>query len=105
MAGQFTGKSPFYFFPGLVPPIEQDRFYAYILQSTTHPAQFYRGHTSDLKNRLAEHNAGKCSHTSKYMPWKVKFYAAFEKLELAQSFEQYLKSGSGHAFSKRRLGL
>ena len=80
-------------------------FYAYILQSTTHPAQLYRGHTTDLKNRLAEHHTGKCLHTSKYAPWRIKFFAAFETLELAQHFERYLKSGSGHAFSKRHFGL
>ncbi len=80
-------------------------FYAYILRSINHPAQLYRGHTSDLKQRLVEHNAGKCIHTSKYAPWKIKFYAAFETSRLAQGFKQYLKSGSGHAFSKRRLGL
>jgi len=80
-------------------------FYAYILQSINHPAQLYRGQTSDLKQRLAEHNAGKCIQTSKYTPWKIRFYAAFETSALARKFEQYLKSGSGHAFSKRRLGL
>ena len=80
-------------------------FYAYILQSITDPTQFYRGHTSDLKQRFAEHNSGKCPHTAKYIPWKLRFYAAFESLELAQQFEKYLNSGSGHAFSKRHLGL
>jgi putative endonuclease len=80
-------------------------FYAYILQSLSHPAETYRGHTSDLKRRLAEHNAGKCPHTAKHVPWKVKFYAAFETLVLAQHFEQYLKSGSGHSFAKRHFGL
>ena len=59
-------------------------FYAYILQSVTFKTELYRGHTSDLKQRLAEHNAGKCLHTSKFRPWKVKFYAAFETLVLAQ---------------------
>ena len=59
-------------------------FYACILQSVTNPTQFYRGHTSDLKRRLAEHNAGKCPHAAKHVPWKVKFYAAFETLVLAQ---------------------
>jgi predicted GIY-YIG superfamily endonuclease len=34
-------------------------FYAYILESVTVPGEFYRGHTEDLKRRLAEHNAGK----------------------------------------------
>jgi putative endonuclease len=42
---------------------------------------------------------------AKHLPWKLKFYAAFETVELAQRFEQYLKSGSGHAFSKRHFGL
>jgi putative endonuclease len=83
----------------------KNMFYTYVLQSVTHPHQFYRGHTSDLKQRLAEHNAEKCLHTSKCTPWKIKFYAAFDTLELAQEFEQYLKTGSGHAFSKRHLGL
>jgi hypothetical protein len=69
------------------------------------PHEFYRGHTEDLKRRLEEHNAGKCPHTSKIRPWRVKFYAAFESLELAQQFEKYLKSGSGHEFGKHHFGL
>jgi len=80
-------------------------FYAYILESIPKPGEFYRGHTDDLKRRLVEHNAGKCRHTSKFKPWKLKFYAAFETLDLAQEFERYLKSGSGHAFAKRHLFL
>ena len=79
-------------------------FYAYILQSLTNQTEFYRGHTSNLKQRLVEHNVGKCPHTAKYAPWKIKFYAAFETLRLAQQFERYLKSGSGHAFSKWHFG-
>jgi putative endonuclease len=80
-------------------------FYTYVIESQLKPYERYIGHTSDLQKRLCDHNAGKCSHTSKYMPWKVKFYAAFETLEQARKFEAYLKSGSGHAFAKRHLGL
>ena len=80
-------------------------FYAYILQIQSTPTELYRGHSADLKQRLTGHNAGKCPHTSKFRPWKIKFYAAFETLELAQQFEQYFKSGSGHAFCKRHFGL
>ncbi|HEV2693532.1 MAG TPA: GIY-YIG nuclease family protein [Verrucomicrobiae bacterium] len=78
-------------------------FYAYILESINKPGEYYRGHTDDLKRRVAEHNAGKCIHTSNFMPWKVKFYAALETLESAKNFERYLKSGSGHAFAKRHF--
>lgn len=38
-------------------------------------------------------------------PWRIKFYAAFDQLELATEFERYLKSGSGHAFAKKHFGL
>jgi len=85
------------------PPFWISVFYAYILESVTTPGEFYRGHTDDLKRRVAEHNAGKCPHTSKFKPWKVEFYAVFETSALAQEFEKYLKSGSGHAFAKRHL--
>jgi putative endonuclease len=79
-------------------------YYTYILQSLNHK-RIYIGHTSDLKNRLIAHNTGKCSHTSKYMPWKIKLYIAFDNLLLAQKFERHLKSGSGHEFAKHHFGL
>jgi len=78
-------------------------FYTYILESVSAPGELYRGHTEDLKRRVAEHNEGKCPHTSKFLPWKIRFYAAFETLALAQEFERYLKSGSGHALAKQHL--
>jgi len=37
------------------------------------------------------------------MPWKVEAYFAFETREKAAAFEDYLKSGSGHAFAKRHF--
>ncbi|TPL40043.1 GIY-YIG nuclease family protein [Mesorhizobium sp. B2-4-1] len=59
--------------------------------------------TSDLKRRLAEHNDGKSSHTSKFLPWQIVTYVAFSNQAKATSFERYLKSGSGHAFASKRL--
>jgi hypothetical protein len=46
-------------------------FYAYVRQSFTRPVQLYRGHTSNLTQRLAEQDSGKCPHTSKYATRKV----------------------------------
>ncbi|PWU12857.1 MAG: hypothetical protein C5B50_20610 [Verrucomicrobia bacterium] len=80
-------------------------FYAYILQSIPHPVEFYRGYTSDLRQRLHDHNAGKYIHTAQFRPWKLNFYAAFDTEDLARKFETYLKTGSGHAFAKRHLSL
>ena len=78
-------------------------FYTYVIESLSHPDQRYIGHTADLRPRLADHNAGKCPHTSKFVPWKIKLYVAFETIEQAQHFEQYLKSGSGHVFANRHF--
>jgi predicted GIY-YIG superfamily endonuclease len=77
--------------------------YVYLLQSKSSVDQRYVGATSDLKLRLTEHNAGKSPHTSKYAPWKLVTYIAFSDDQKAETFERYLKSGSGHAFTKKRL--
>lgn len=79
-------------------------FYTYVLESETDTSRHYIGHTEDLRQRLQQHNAGKSPHTTKHMPWRVRFYAAFETIEVARDFERYLKSGSGHAFAHRHLG-
>src|SRR5205809_1092453 len=77
--------------------------YTYILQSSSYTTQICRGRTGVLPQRLSDHNACRCPHTAKFVPWKLKFYAAFETQEGAQRFESYLKTGSGHAFAKRHL--
>ena len=78
-------------------------FYTYILRSIKNPGQRYIGSTSDLRKRLAVHNAGGVPHTAKFRPWKVETYIAFETEERARAFEIYLKSGSGHAFAQRHF--
>ena len=78
-------------------------FYTYILRSISQPEQRYIGSTSDLKSRLAKHNAGEVPHTAKFRLWKVEAYFAFETKEKATAFEAYLKTGSGHAFAKQRF--
>jgi len=77
--------------------------YVYLLQSEVAGEERYVGVTSDLKRRLADHNAGKSPHTSRYFPWKLVTYVAFSDESKAERFERYLKSGSGHAFAKKRL--
>jgi predicted GIY-YIG superfamily endonuclease len=77
--------------------------YVYLLQSQTSPDQHYVGLTTDLKRRLAEHNAGKSHHTSRFMPWHLVAYIAFSDQAKATAFERYLKSGSGHAFLRKHL--
>jgi len=77
--------------------------YVYILKSQNHSNQEYIGATSDLKKRLADHNARQSKHTSKYAPWDLIWYCAFGDKMKAYEFEKYLKSHSGKAFANKRL--
>ena len=78
-------------------------YYAYILRSKSWPDQTYVGSTGNLRERLAAHNAGRSAHTSKFKPWELVIYAAFQEQRTAEKFERYLKSGSGRAFARRHL--
>ena len=78
--------------------------YVYILQSEATPDTCYVGFTDDLHSRLRKHNAGEVPHTSKSRPWAIKTAVAFRDEARARAFERYLKSGSGRAFAKKRLG-
>ena len=78
-------------------------WYVYIIRSIQFPGQEYIGATADLRKRIAEHNAGRSAHTSKFMPWELVWYCAFPDKHRALAFEEYLKSHSGRAFAKKRL--
>ncbi len=80
-------------------------YYVYILKSNTYPAETYIGSTNDLRTRLAQHNAGKSTHTKKFKPWELLAYVALREKNLAEKFEKYLKSGSGRSFAARHLGI
>jgi putative endonuclease len=77
--------------------------YVYILKSLSHPKQIYTGMTADLKKRLAERNAERVPHTSKFAPWEIRTAIAFKSKERAVALERYLKSGSGRSFLNGHL--
>jgi predicted GIY-YIG superfamily endonuclease len=78
-------------------------YYVYILRSKINPKETYIGSTSDLRSRLTQHNAGKSIHTNKFKPWNLTAYVALPDKLLAETFERYLKTGSGRAFAKKHL--
>ena len=78
-------------------------FYIYILKSKQVASAVYVGFTTDLKSRLSRHNAGEVASTKRYTPWEVESYFAFRTEFDAKRFEEYLKSGSGRAFLRKRL--
>jgi putative endonuclease len=78
-------------------------WYVYIIRSIVSNGQEYTGSTSNLKQRIEEHNAGTSRHTSKYAPWELLWYCAFQHKMRALEFESYLKFHSGRAFAAKRL--
>ena len=77
-------------------------YYVYILWSKK-SKNFYFGYTTDLKKRFEEHNEGLSPATKPFRPWKLVWYSAFSNKKLAKNFEKYLKTGSGKAFTYKRL--
>jgi predicted GIY-YIG superfamily endonuclease len=75
----------------------------YLLRSLKDSGKRYVGSTDNLRQRLAEHNAGKSPHTAKHRPWTVVVALYFEDAAKAEAFERYLKDGSGHAFARRHF--
>jgi predicted GIY-YIG superfamily endonuclease len=77
--------------------------YVYLIETVGPDRQRYVGLTTNLKQRIEDHNAGKSPHTAKFKPWRLVTYVAFSDQPRAIAFERYLKSGSGHAFANKRL--
>lgn len=77
--------------------------YVYLIESVSAKGERYVGYTENLKQRIADHNAGKNSTTAAHRPWKLNTYLAFSYKPQAMTFDRYLKSGSGHAFARKRL--
>ena len=63
----------------------------------------YTGCTGNLEERLRRHLAGQVSYTSCRLPVTLVTYISFQDKYKAFEFEKYLKSGSGKAFSNKRL--
>ena len=78
-------------------------YYVYVLQSLKKSSWLYKGSTSDLKRRIAEHNAGKNFSTAPYAPFKLIYYEAYMLKSDAEAREKYLKTSMGMRVIKKQL--
>jgi len=66
-------------------------YYVYILYS--HKLnRFYVGQTSNLENRLIEHNRSESLYTSQGAPWTLLWSASKDSLRVSEALEQKLKN-------------
>ena len=78
-------------------------YFVYSIQSEASPDHYYVGVTTNIDQRIQEHNSGKSIHTNKFAPWRLLVYVAFTDKSKAQKFERYLKTGSGRGFCLRHF--
>ena len=77
------------------------KYYVYLIKNPKNT--IYTGYTTDLENRMKQHNKDLSGYTKGKGPWELVWYAGFEKEAVALEFERYLKSGSGFAFARKRF--
>jgi len=69
----------------------------YVLKSMT-AKKSYVGMTNDFERRFFEHNAGKSTHTERFIPWELLHKEYFTERAEARKGEVYLKSSAGRKF-------
>jgi len=75
-------------------------FFVYILQSVT-TRRFYVGHTDDLAQRVAEHNAGRSPYTKGRGPWVLVCVEAFSTRAEAMKREREIKARKSRRYIEK----
>ena len=83
-------------------PVRPQCYYTYVLKSEKN-GKWYTGTTSNLDERLEQHNKG-LTRTTKYMrPIELIYFEVCWNKDDAYRRERYLKSGMGKRYLKNRL--
>ncbi|MBP8060234.1 MAG: HsdR family type I site-specific deoxyribonuclease [Cloacibacterium sp.] len=107
-AGSFFAKYDFFYawrktegIPNDLPAPRsfEGNFCIYVLKCSNN--SFYIGQTSDLRRRIKEHQNGKVSWTSKYLPFELIHWEFFLTRDEAVKREKDLKTGFGRKWLKR----
>ena len=77
-------------------------YFVYILQSEV-DSSFYIGYTSNLQQRLAEHNSGKTRYTSRKRPWNIVYFEEFVSKSDALKREKFLKAQRNRQFYRKLI--
>ena len=77
-------------------------YFVYVLRSLS-TSRHYIGFTSDLTQRLGQHNAGITKSTRNRGPWELLHQESYEMRSEAMRRGHYLKSGQGRQELQRIL--
>lgn len=77
-------------------------YYIYVLKSEI-DQNLYVGYSSDMNNRIVQHNAGLVPSTKNRRPLQLIYYEACLNQQDATHREKYLKTSWGKRYIKARL--
>jgi putative endonuclease len=77
-------------------------YFVYVLRNPAN-GRHYTGHTSDLTQRLGQHNHGVTKSTKNRGFWELVYREEFATRAEAMRREKYLKSGKGREELRQRL--
>jgi putative endonuclease len=80
----------------------KNMFYTYVLRSKR-DGRFYTGYTSNLENRIQEHNRGQIESTKMRKPFELIYFEACSDEKDAIRREKYLKTSWGKRYIRSRL--
>jgi len=75
----------------------------YVLKSGK-DGTYYIGTTSDLTNRVCEHNFGRTGYTKSKRPWNLMYHEDFETRGLAMIREKQLKRIKNRSILEKIIG-
>ena len=78
-------------------------YFVYILQSIV-DRSFYIGYTSNIVNRLNEHNYGRTRYTKLKRPWMLIYKEEYKMRSEALKREKYLKKLKSKEYLKKIIG-
>ena len=62
---------------------------------------YYVGMTTDLDQRLKDHNRGKTKYTKGHIPYELIYHEDFRDFSSARKREKYFKSNAGKKYLKK----
>jgi putative endonuclease len=77
-------------------------YYVYVLRSKV-DSKYYTGYTSNLLNRIEDHNSGKVESTKSRRPLELLYWEGCLNQKDATTREKYLKTAWGKRYIKSRL--
>lgn len=77
-------------------------YYTYVLHSLKDD-NYYTGYTSNLKERLKQHNDGEVRSTQYRRPLELVYFEACRNMSDALHREKYLKTAYGKRYLKNRM--